>query len=106
MTRFRREPYHLSRTLGGWSPRGRPLSWNERMPSVRLEVDHDRARALGLAPAEISRSLQTLISGVTATTVREETEDIAVVARDAGRAPRPEPHRRADDHRDEWRGGT
>ncbi|MBV9251830.1 MAG: efflux RND transporter permease subunit, partial [Acetobacteraceae bacterium] len=57
------------------------LDWNERMPSVRLEVDQDRARALGLTPADISQSLQTLISGVTATTVRDGTEDIDVVAR-------------------------
>jgi multidrug efflux pump len=57
------------------------LDWNERMPSVRLEVDQDRARALGLTPADISQALQTLISGVTATTIRDGTEDIDVVAR-------------------------
>jgi multidrug efflux pump len=57
------------------------FDWNERMPSVRLEVDQDRARALGLTPADIARSLQTLISGVTATTVRDGTEDLDVVAR-------------------------
>ena len=57
------------------------FDWIERMPSVRLEVDQDRARALGLTPADISQALQTLISGVTATTIRDGTEDIDVVAR-------------------------
>lgn len=57
------------------------LDWNERMPQVRLEVDQDRARALGLTPTDIAQALQTLLSGVTATTVRDGTEAIDVVAR-------------------------
>jgi multidrug efflux pump len=57
------------------------LDWNERMPSIRLEVDQDRARALGLTPSDIAQSLQTLLSGVTATTMRDGTEAIDVVAR-------------------------
>jgi multidrug efflux pump subunit AcrB len=57
------------------------LDWNERMPSVTLEVDQDRARALGLTPSDIAQSLQTLLSGVTATTIRDGTERIPVIAR-------------------------
>ncbi len=57
------------------------FNWNEMTPTVRLVVDQDRARALGLDPQTISQSLQTLISGVTVTTVRSGTEKIDVVAR-------------------------
>jgi multidrug efflux pump subunit AcrB len=57
------------------------LDWNERMPEVRLEVDQDRARVLGLTPADIAQSLQTLLSGVAATTVRDGTEPVDVVVR-------------------------
>ena len=57
------------------------LDWNERMPSVRLELDQDRARALGLTPQDLANSLQMLISGATVTTVREGVEKVDVVAR-------------------------
>ncbi len=50
-------------------------------PSVRLEVDQDRARALGLDPQSIAQTLQTLLSGFTITTVRDRTERVDVVAR-------------------------
>lgn len=57
------------------------LQWNERTKALRFLVDQNRARALGLDTQEISRTLQTLLSGVTVTQVREGTELIAVVAR-------------------------
>ncbi len=57
------------------------FNWNEMTPTVRLVVDQDRARALGLDPQTISQSLQTLISGIAVTTVRSGTEKIDVVAR-------------------------
>jgi multidrug efflux pump len=57
------------------------LDWNERTPSVRLVLDQDRARAMGLTPQDISNSLQMLISGATVTTVRDGPEKIDVVAR-------------------------
>lgn len=57
------------------------LDWNELMPSIRLVVDQDRARSFGLDPSAIAQSLQTLISGVTVTTVRDGTEQVQVVAR-------------------------
>ena len=57
------------------------LDWNERMPSVRLEVDQDRARALGLSVQDVSQTLQTLLSGFTVTTLRSGVEKIDVVAR-------------------------
>ena len=39
------------------------LEWNEMTPSVRLVVDQERARALGLDPQTVSQTLQTLLSG-------------------------------------------
>ncbi len=57
------------------------LDWNEQMTSLRLIVDQERARALGLDPTSISQTLQTLLSGFTVTTVRDRTEQVNVVAR-------------------------
>lgn len=57
------------------------LDWNEMTPSVRLEVDQERARALGLNVQEIAQALQTLVSGAPVTTVRDGTEKVDVIAR-------------------------
>jgi multidrug efflux pump subunit AcrB len=57
------------------------FDWNEMTPSVRLEVDQDRARAMGLDPQSVAQTLQTLISGAPVTTVRDGTEKVEVVAR-------------------------
>ena len=57
------------------------LQWGEKTKAVRLEVDQERARALGLAPSEIAETLQTLLTGYTVTQVRDGTETIDVVAR-------------------------
>jgi multidrug efflux pump len=59
------------------------FNWNEMTPSVRLVVDQERARTLGLDPQTISQTMQTLISGITVTTVRNGTEKVDVVARAA-----------------------
>jgi len=57
------------------------LDWGEQVKSIRLEVDQDRARALGLTPQDIAQTLQTLLSGYTVTQVRQGIEQIDVVAR-------------------------
>ena len=57
------------------------LNWNEQVKSIRLEVDQDRARALGLTPQDVSQMLQTLLSGYVVTQYREGIEHIDVVAR-------------------------
>ena len=57
------------------------LNWGEQMKSIRLEVDQDRARAIGLTPQEVAQNLQTLLSGFTVTQYREGIEHIDVVAR-------------------------
>jgi multidrug efflux pump subunit AcrB len=57
------------------------LDWNEQSPYLKLVVDQDRARALGLTPQDVSQSLAMLISGVEVTTVRDGIEKVGVVAR-------------------------
>jgi multidrug efflux pump len=57
------------------------LNWGEQEKSIRLEVDQDRARALGLTPQDVSQMLQTLLSGYTVTQYREGIEHIDVIAR-------------------------
>ena len=57
------------------------LDWSEQVKSIRLEVDQDRARALGLTPQDVAQTLQTLLSGLTITQYREGIEHIDVVAR-------------------------
>ncbi len=57
------------------------LNWGERMPSLRLEVDQARARALGLTPQDIAQTLQTLVGGATVTTLRVGENRVDVVAR-------------------------
>jgi multidrug efflux pump len=70
------------------------LNWGEQVKSIRLDVDQDRARAIGLTPQEVAQNLQTLLSGYTVTQYREGIEHIDVVARavaserlDLGRLP-------------------
>jgi multidrug efflux pump len=57
------------------------LDWNEQAPYLKLVVDQDRVRAMGLTPQDIAQSLSMLISGAPITTVRDGIEKIAVVAR-------------------------
>jgi multidrug efflux pump len=57
------------------------LDWNEQTPYLKLVVDQDRARALGLTPQDVSQALSLLITGVPVTNVRDGVEKVAVVAR-------------------------
>src|SRR5262249_13462489 len=50
-------------------------------PYLKLVVDQDRARALGLTPQDVSQALAMLISGVQVTTVRDGIEKVGVIAR-------------------------
>jgi multidrug efflux pump subunit AcrB len=70
------------------------LDWSEQAKSIRLEVDQDRARAIGLTPQDVAQTLQTLLTGFSVTQYREGIETIDVVARavpaerlDIGRLP-------------------
>ena len=57
------------------------LDWGEQARAIRLEVDQDRARAIGLTPQDVAQTLQTLLTGFTVTQYREGIETVDVVAR-------------------------
>ena len=57
------------------------LDWNEPARVVRVEVDQDRARQLGLSSQDISNALAALFSGRTVTQLRDGIFLIDVVAR-------------------------
>jgi multidrug efflux pump subunit AcrB len=57
------------------------LDWNEPVRALRLDVDQDKARALGLTPADVALATQTLTSGLPLPQLREGEELIDIVAR-------------------------
>ncbi|TBU98104.1 efflux RND transporter permease subunit [Stutzerimonas kirkiae] len=61
------------------------LDWQEPSKVVRLEVDQDRARALGLSTADIAGFLQRTFSGATVSQFREDNELIEVLLRGSER---------------------
>ncbi|MCU0707545.1 MAG: efflux RND transporter permease subunit [Pirellula sp.] len=56
------------------------LEWDEPAKSIRVQLDQDRARLMGLSPTEIEQGLQTLLSGTPISQYREGTETIPIVA--------------------------
>jgi multidrug efflux pump subunit AcrB len=56
-------------------------SWGELAPALRLRLDHARIAQLGLSPEEVAATLETMLSGATATHLREGTRQVAVVLR-------------------------
>lgn len=78
----RKIAYRVRETMLGNAKAVDPhLDWNEMMPSVRLVVDQDRARAFGLDPTAIAQTLQTLVTGAPVTVIRDRTEQVQVTAR-------------------------
>jgi multidrug efflux pump len=57
------------------------LEWDEPAKAVRLDINQDRARLIGLTPQEIEQTMQTLLTGTNITQFRDGTETIPVVAR-------------------------
>ena len=55
--------------------------WGNLGKSVRIEIDQDKARRLGLSGQDIAATVQTLLQGAVATQYREGTDLIPVVAR-------------------------
>jgi multidrug efflux pump len=61
--------------------RAAQTDWNELTPAMRLEVDQQRLAQLGLSPQAVANSLGSLLSGVTATQIREGNRLVDVVLR-------------------------
>jgi multidrug efflux pump subunit AcrB len=57
------------------------FDWNEQAKTVSVRLDQDRIRSLGLNTADVSNTLQTLLSGVKVTEYRDGTELIDVLVR-------------------------
>lgn len=57
------------------------LAWGERAPSLRLVLDEDRVAQLGLSPQQVAQSMQSLLSGITGTQLREGARMVDVVLR-------------------------
>ena len=60
------------------------FDWNEMGKAIRLDVDQDRARALGVSTLDLSNSINLLLSGATITQMREGDQLIDVVVRASG----------------------
>lgn len=60
------------------------LDWGDRVPVMRLKLDQDRLRALGLSSASVAEQLQFLLKGVAVSQVRQDIRAVDVVARSSG----------------------
>ena len=56
-------------------------NWNEPVKVLRLDIDQDKARALGVTTQSLQRTAQTLLSGVPIATFREADKLIDIVVR-------------------------
>ena len=57
------------------------LDWNDPVRTLRVDVDQDKARALGLTPVDVALVTQSVTNGVTLSQLREGEDLIDIVAR-------------------------
>src|SRR5450830_1641060 len=57
------------------------LDWGDRTPTMRLELDQERLRQVGLNPKDAALQLQTLLNGASTTQVREGLRVVDVIVR-------------------------
>jgi len=55
--------------------------WGERIKRVQVDVDQDKARALGISSGQIKEALEASLSGTPITQYREQDQGIDVVSR-------------------------
>ena len=55
--------------------------WNEPSKMIRIDVDQDRARLLGISSEQLSNNINAVLSGTTITQLRDSTYLIDIVAR-------------------------
>ena len=65
------------------SPKARDvqLDWNDPVRTMKVDLDQDKARALGLAPADVGFVTQTVMNGATMSQLREHEDLVDIVAR-------------------------
>ena len=68
---------------GGVEPQGarRPARLERPRRTLKVDLDQDKARALGLAPADVALVTQTVMNGATLSQLREHEDLIDIVAR-------------------------
>jgi len=59
------------------------LDWDEPSKVIRLQIDQDRARALGISSGELAQFLSGALSGLHVSTYREGDELIEILLRGA-----------------------
>jgi multidrug efflux pump len=57
------------------------FDWTEKIKSVRVEVDQDKARQLGISSQEVAQVMQATLNGIALTQYREDDQLIDVVWR-------------------------
>ncbi len=62
-------------------------NWRGKILSVRLRVDQDKARALGVNPQNLSRNLHSILNGMPITQYREADQTIDILLRARQDAP-------------------
>ena len=60
------------------------LDWDEPSKVVRLEIDQDRARALGVSTLQVSQLLSASLSGLAVSTYREDNRLLQILVRGSG----------------------
>jgi len=71
------------------------LDWNEQVKNIRLHIDQNKARAIGVSSQNLAGILDSILTGFVITKYREGDELIEVVAR-AERTERVDPGRLED----------
>ena len=57
------------------------LDWNDPVRTLKVELDQDKARALGLTPADVNLVTQSVMNGATLSQLRERENLVDIVAR-------------------------
>src|SRR5499427_8771852 len=78
-----RDLAHDFASLLGNNPNARNINfdWNEPSKVVRVELDQDRARALGISSQALSQTINAVLSGTSVTQVRDSIYLVDIVAR-------------------------
>jgi len=80
--RVRKIAYDVANAVGSdRAARYVNFDWNEPIKMVRLKVDQDRARLVGMTSESLANAVQAVVSGFTVTQVRDATYLIDVIAR-------------------------
>ncbi|MGO7733135.1 efflux RND transporter permease subunit [Rhizobium leguminosarum] len=58
--------------------------WGERVSSIRLSLDQERLRLIGLSPFDTAQQMNFLLTGVNVTTVRDGIRSVLLTARSEG----------------------